>query len=178
MSTLWDGLFCKVLAKYSLTLDSSASNMCFSRVLFAGTFLANFLQASRETTIIFIVCLILHQLNTKSIPISMCKVMQNEKVTDFTHFEQKNTHISRCKIVHKCTIATEIVHIRTITVACAFNILLFFLSPPHSLFFSLVWLSTSFRFPLFPSDHINSAKKKKTNRKTPTQHNPTITTAT
>ena len=54
----------------------------------------------------------------------------------------------------------------------------FFLSPPHSLFFSMVWLSTSFGFPLFPNDHSNSAKKKKTNRKTPTEHNPAITTAT
>ena len=52
-----------------------------------------------------------------------------EKVTDFTHFEQKNNHISGCKVVHKCTIAIVtvhiaivIVHICTVTVACEFNI--------------------------------------------------------
>ena len=96
-----------------------------------------------------------------------------EKVTDFTCFEQKKPTSG----VKLCTIATVTVHICTVTVAYAFNIF-FFLSPPHSLFFSMVWLSTSFGFPLFPNDHSNSAKKKKTNRKTPTEHNPTITTAT
>ena len=49
-----------------------------------------------------------------------------EKMANFTQFEQKNTHISGCKIVHLCTIATVIVHIYTVTVACAFNILLVF----------------------------------------------------
>ena len=47
-----------------------------------------------------------------------------EKWSNFTQFEQKNTHISGCKIVHLCTVA-----ICTVTVAYAFNILLvFFLS--------------------------------------------------
>lgn len=63
-SILCDGLFREVLVKYNLTLDSSTSNICFSHVLFAGTFLVNFLQASHETALIFIVCLILHQFNT------------------------------------------------------------------------------------------------------------------
>ena len=36
------------------------------------------------------------------------------------------SHISGCKIVHLCTIATVTVHIYTVTVACAFNNLLFF----------------------------------------------------
>ena len=59
-----------------------------------------------------------------------------EKWTNFTQFEQKNTHISGCKIVHLCTVvtvtvhictvATVTVHICTITVAYAFNILLVF----------------------------------------------------
>ena len=53
--------------------------------------------------------------------ITSCKI---EKVTDFAHFEQKNTHISGCKIVHKCTRATITVHICTIIVALAFNILI------------------------------------------------------
>ena len=49
-----------------------------------------------------------------------------EKGANFTQFEQKNTHISGCKIMHLCTIATIIVHICTVTVAYAFNILLVF----------------------------------------------------
>ena len=61
---------------------------------------------------------------------------------------------------------------------CSSCIWFFFLSPPLSLSFSLVWLSTSFEFPLFPSDHSNSAKKKKTIFQPPIQHNPTITTTT
>ena len=51
-----------------------------------------------------------------------------EKVTNFAQFEQKNTHISECKIVHLCTIATVTVHICTVTIACPFNILLVFFS--------------------------------------------------
>ena len=43
--------------------------------------------------------------------------------------------------MYKCTSATVTVHICTVTVSLAFNIFLFFLSLPHSLFFSLVWLS-------------------------------------
>ena len=63
----------------------------------------------------------------------MCKM---EKLTTFTQFEQKITHISGCKLVYKCTIATVTVHICTVTVACVFIILLisvrtfFFLSSP------------------------------------------------
>jgi len=33
-----DGLSCEVLVKCSLILDTSASSMCFSHGLFAGTF--------------------------------------------------------------------------------------------------------------------------------------------
>ena len=66
---------------------------------------------------------------------SVCaKLCKMEKLTDFIHFEQKNTHISGCKIVHKCVIATVTMHICTVTVACAFNILIIFYS---LLFFSL-----------------------------------------
>ena len=58
---------------------------------------------------------------------SVCaKLCKMEKVTNFTHFKQKNTHISECKVVHKCTIATVIVYICTVIVACAFNILTIF----------------------------------------------------
>ena len=59
---------------------------------------------------------------------------------------QKNTHIRRCKIMHKCTSATVTVHIITVhvctvTVALAFNILVIFSSLlvsgcSHSPFFS------------------------------------------
>ena len=61
-----------------------------------------------------------------SVGAKLCKM---EKVTDFTHFEQKNNHISGCKVMHKCTIAIVtvhiaivIVHICTVTIACEFNI--------------------------------------------------------
>ena len=64
----------------------------------------------------------------------MCKSCNIEKVTDFTHFEQKNTHISECKIVHKCTRAIVNVQICTVTIALAFNILIISNS---LLFFSL-----------------------------------------
>ena len=60
-----------------------------------------------------------------------------KKVANFAQFEQKNTHISGCKIVHLCTIATVTVHICTVTVACPFNILLVFFSPLAMLSLSL-----------------------------------------
>ena len=37
-----------------------------------------------------------------------------KKGANFTQFEQKNTHINGCKIVHLCTIATVTVHICTV----------------------------------------------------------------
>ena len=61
-----------------------------------------------------------------SVCVKLCKM---EKVTDFTHFEQKHNYISGCKVMHKCTIAIVIVHIAivivhicTVTIACEFNI--------------------------------------------------------
>ena len=62
-----------------------------------------------------------------------CKM---QKTLHFTHFNQKNTHISGCKIVHKCIIATVTAHICMVTVAFAFNILVIF-----SLSLSLVALT-------------------------------------
>ena len=60
-----------------------------------------------------------------------CKI---EKTLHFTHFDPKKTlH----QWVYKCISATITVHICTIIVALAFNILHFFLSlSPHSLIFS------------------------------------------
>ena len=75
-----DGLSHKVLAKYSLVLNSSASSMCFSCALFEETLLANFLQASHETTLIFISCSILHQLNTKLNTIKSHKIQGNNLI--------------------------------------------------------------------------------------------------
>ena len=72
-----------------------------------------------------------------------------QKTFHFIHFDQKNTHISRCKIVHKCTNVTIIVHICTIIVALAFNILVIF-----SLSLSLVALTlTSLSVFLIWSTH-------------------------
>ena len=84
-----------------------------------------------------------------------------EKWTNFTQFEQKNTHISGCKIVHLCTVATitvhictvatVTVHICTVTVAYAFNILLvFFLSLISALTLTLTGLSLSLLSPHLP----------------------------
>ena len=79
---------------------------------------------------------------TTSVDAKSCKI---QKALHFTHFDQKNTYISECKIVHKYTSTTVTVHIYTVTVTLAFNILVFFfLSPclqllslsPHSSFFS------------------------------------------
>ena len=61
--------------------------------------------------------------------VNFCK---REKGSLFTHFGPKNTHISRCKIVDLCTIATVTVHICMVTVALLFIILYFFLSPLSS----------------------------------------------
>ena len=81
-----------------------------------------------------------------------------EKVTTFTQFEQKITHISGCKLVYKYTIATVIVHICTVTVACVFIILL--ISRSH-IFFSLFSMHnelSDFSSPhlLFPQMHTNT----------------------
>ena len=85
----------------------------------------------------------------------MCKM---EKVTTFTQFEQKITHISGCKLVYKYTIATVIVHICTVTVACVFIILL--ISCSH-IFFSLFSMHnelSDFSSPhlFFPQMHTNT----------------------
>ena len=63
--TSQDDLSREVLAKFSLILDISASNMYFSCGLFTETLLTNFLRDSQKTALIFIVSLIFHQLNTK-----------------------------------------------------------------------------------------------------------------
>ena len=70
-----------------------------------------------------------------SVYAKLCKM---KKLTDFTHFDQKNTHISECKIVHKCTIATITVHICTVIVVLHIIILLI------SQFGSLFSLSSCF----------------------------------
>ena len=87
-----------------------------------------------------------------SIEAKSCKI--EKKNTSFnTFWPQKNTHISGCKIVHKCTSATVTVHICTVTVTLAFNILHFFLPPsPHSLIFSFSLSPLSF-FISGPSIH-------------------------
>ena len=59
-----------------------------------------------------------------------CKMPKKKKTPFILHiFTKKNIHISECKNIHKCTIASVIVHICTVIVALAFNILvIFFLS--------------------------------------------------
>ena len=59
--------------------------------------------------------------------VNFCKIEKDS----FLHIlAQKNTHISGCKIVHLCTIATVTVHICTVTIALLFIILYFFLFLP------------------------------------------------
>ena len=68
--------------------------MCFSRVLFAKTFLANFIQASHEIALIFIVCLILHQLSAKPNTIKSHKKKKIIIIIQFQHFLlRKKTNI-------------------------------------------------------------------------------------
>ena len=81
----------------------------------------------------------------------VAKSYKIQKVVHFTHYDQKNTHINGCKIVHKCKSATVTVHIYTVIVALHLIFYYFFLSTsPHSLFFSLVHLTlTSLSFYLW-----------------------------
>ena len=82
-------------------------------------------------------------MRTKSIHISdvdvkSCKM---QKKPSFDIFWPKNTYISGCKIVHKCTNATIIMHIWTIIVALAFNILVIFSLSLSLVAFTLTSLS-------------------------------------
>ena len=83
--TSQDDLSREVLAKFSLILDISASNMYFSCGLFAETLLTNFLRDSRKTALIFIVSLIFHQLNTKLNTIKSHKI-QGTKLMQLHYF--------------------------------------------------------------------------------------------
>ena len=85
VGTSRDGLSRKVLAKctWHLTLQLLA---CASHVAFTWEpLLTNFLRASRKIALIFIACLILHQLNTKSNKIKSHKV-QGNKLMQLQHF--------------------------------------------------------------------------------------------
>ena len=70
------------------------------------------------------------------------KIRCDKKKSTLTHFIlhiliKKNTHISRCKIVHLYKSAIVTMHICMVTVALAFIILHFFLSPSrYSLIFN------------------------------------------
>ena len=75
--TSQDGLSHEILAKRSLTLNSLAFSMCFSRGLFAGTY-SRILWASRKIAQIFIAYLILNQLNIKSNTIKSHKIQENK----------------------------------------------------------------------------------------------------
>ena len=64
-------------------------------------------------------------LPTTSTLVKSCKI---QKVTYFTHFDQKNTCISGYKIMHKYTSATVTVHICIVTVTLLYIILVVFLA--------------------------------------------------
>ena len=57
--------------------------------------------------------------------------------------------VKLCKIVHECTITTVTVHICTVTVAYAFNILI--------IFYSLLFFSLFFICKTNPSSHVLSS---------------------
>ena len=107
------------------------------------------------------------------------KILQNakkkKKTLHFTHFDKKKkkAHISRCKIVHKCTIATAIVYICTVIVTLVFNIIVIFslslalllslsthspalIEEPHSPFFSHSHLTLPFSHLIKSSIHLIS----------------------
>ena len=50
----------------------------------------------------------------------LCKI---QKVVNFTHFNEKNTHINVCKIVHIYKSAIVTVHICIVTIALHTNVL-------------------------------------------------------
>ena len=52
----------------------------------------------------------------------VAKFFKIQKVPDFIHFKQKNTHINQCKNIQVYKNATVIVHICTVTVALHFII--------------------------------------------------------
>ena len=101
----------------------------------------------------------------RAITSAYAKLCKMKKLIDFTHSEQKNTHISGCKIMH----------IYTVTVACAFGILII---SDSLLFFSLSSSSAKLTLPLMfflpliphtPTDtksKINHKNKKSTTKST------------
>ena len=99
-----------------------------------------------------------------------------EKVINFIQFEQKNTHISLCIIVHLCTIATVTVHICMVTVPCVFIILLisvrtfFSLSSPCTT--NLVTFLFSSSFSLDAHNHNHTHTQTHPHRQINTQTHP------
>ena len=77
----------------TLQLPTCASHVAFSQVLL----LASFLQASREIAMIFIACLIFHQLNTKSNIIKFHKI-QGNNLLQLQYFLSWN----KANIKHSC----------------------------------------------------------------------------
>ena len=75
--TLQDGLSREALTKCNLALDSSTSNICFSHAFFAETSTRKLQRASCKTALIFILCSILHKLNTKPNTIKSHKIQEN-----------------------------------------------------------------------------------------------------
>ena len=92
-----------------------------------------------------------------------------EKDTTFTHFVSKLLHISASKILHIYPLATIIVHIYTVTVACVYNILIIFES---LIFFSLFSIcktnapSLCSFFLWYTKSKINYKHKKSTTKST------------
>ena len=104
----------------------------------------------------WLICIIWHSIRASTSVDAKSYKMQ--KILHFTHFDQNNTHISGCKIVHKCIIVTVTVHIYTVIVALTFNILVIF-----SLSLSLVahsHLTLPFSHSIKSSNHPISRRSK------------------
>ena len=111
---------------------------------------------------------------TTSVIKKSCRI---QKVAHFTYFDQKNTHISGCKIVHKCTSATITVYICTVTVTLLYIILILFLSSPDSFSLSSTQspqLSTSANHTDPAPPQLNIAKHHHCNPAPPTIINPNL----
>ena len=80
----------------------------------------------------------------RAIASKVAKLCKMQKVVNFTHFNQKNTYICACKIVHIYKSVTVTVYICTITVAL------------HLIFYYLLIIKKKKNYYLFLSHSLHS----------------------
>ena len=106
--TLQDGLSREALTKCNLALDSSTSNICFSHAFFAETSTRKLHRASCKTALIFILCSIVHKLNTKPNTIKSHKIQENN-LKHLQHFLSWN----KANIKYSCKSQLYILYPKT-----------------------------------------------------------------